>query len=69
MVWIYWVAGILGGLVLAAGLIGMARTGVTVRESLLAVVGFLILGWAVLDYRKYRRGTPESELGGGRTIE
>jgi Flp pilus assembly protein TadB len=66
--WIYGVAGTLGAFVLLVGLLGLMG-GLSVWDSLVAVVGFLLLSWAVLDYRKYRRGTPESEVDGGRTIE
>ena len=42
---------------------------VTLYAVLWAVIGFLILGWAFFDRRKFLRGTPESEVDGGRTIE
>jgi Flp pilus assembly protein TadB len=66
--WIYGVAGTLGAFIFLVGLLGLMQ-GLSIWDSLVAVVGFLIVSWAVLDYRKYRRGTPESEVGGGRTIE
>lgn len=66
--WINFVAGVLGGFLLGMGVAGLAR-GFSMWDSFLAVLGFLIAGWAVLDYRRYRRGTPESEVEGGHTIE
>jgi hypothetical protein len=66
--WINTVAGIVG---LAAMLWGLAllSSGISLRGVVWAVFGFLVLGWAFFDRRKFSRGTPESEVGGGRTIE
>lgn len=66
--WINFVAGVLGGFLLGMGVAGLAR-GFSTWDSFLAVLGFLIASWAVLDYRRFRRGTPESEVEGGHTIE
>ena len=67
--WIHYLAGLLGGAVLGYGVAGFGTGNLTVRSSVLAVLGFLIVGWAILDYRCFRRGTAESELDGGHTIE
>jgi hypothetical protein len=66
--WIYVVAAIVGCVALGIG-IGRMMAGLSMMNATWAVLGFLVLGWALLDRRKYRRGTPESELNGGRTIE
>lgn len=66
--WIHVAAGLLGALLLIVGVLGL-REGFDIRSTFLAVLGFLIAGWAVLDYRRFRRGTPESEVDGGHTIE
>jgi uncharacterized membrane protein YdcZ (DUF606 family) len=66
--WIYAVGGVVGGVFIAFGIIGLS-SGISVGATFLAVLGFLIAGWAVLDYRRFQRGTPESEVDGGRTIE
>ena len=66
--WIHLVAAVAG---VAAMLFGLARWLRTddLSGTVLAVLGFLVLGWSVLDARRYRRGTPESEVDGGHTIE
>jgi hypothetical protein len=66
--WINVLALIVGGVVLGVG-VGRLILGAMLGGSVLAVLGFLIVGWAVLDRRRFRRGTPESEVDGGRTIE
>lgn len=66
--WIHALAAVLGGLVLGVG-IGRLAVGELLVGSVLAVLGFLVVGWAMLDLRRFRRGTPESELDGGHTIE
>jgi hypothetical protein len=66
--WINFLGGLVGTAMLVAGSIGL-RAGFGMADSFIAVLGFLIAGWAVLDYRRYRRGTPESEVDGGHTIE
>lgn len=66
--WINTVAGVVG---LAAMLWGLSllASEVSLRGVVWAVFGFLVLGWAFFDRRKFSRGTPESEVDGGRTIE
>jgi hypothetical protein len=66
--WLHGLAGALGAIIFLAGILGLTQ-GLSLRDSLLAVLGFLIMSWAALDYRRFRRGTPESEVEGGRTIE
>ena len=66
--WINFLAGAVGGFLLALGVVGLSG-GFSARASLVAVLGFLIAGWAALDYRRFRPGTPESEVDGGHTIE
>ena len=66
--WVNVAAAVVGGVVMGVGL-GRLLSQPTLRASVLAVLGFLIVGWAVLDRRRFRRGTPESEVDGGRTIE
>lgn len=66
--WINFAAGAVGAILLAIGIVGL-MDGFSVRSSFMAVLGFLVLSWAALDYRRYRKGTPESEVDGGHTIE
>jgi hypothetical protein len=66
--WLHGLAGALGAIIFLTGIFGLTR-GLSLGDSLFAVLGFLIMSWAALDYRRFRRGTPESEVGGGRTIE
>lgn len=66
--WINVVAATVGGVALGIG-IGRLVFAITLGGTLWAVMGFLLVGWAVFDRRKFRRGTPESEVDGGRTIE
>jgi len=66
--WINGVAGLVGGVFIALGVLGL-RGGFSVQSTFLAVLGFLIAGWAVLDYRRFMKGVPESELEGGHTVE
>ena len=66
--WINVLAGVTGGVALGVG-IGWLIAGAVLTGSVLAVLGFLVVGWAVLDRRRFRRGTPESEVDGGHTIE
>jgi hypothetical protein len=57
-----------GGLMLGVGIARMILVP-SLGSLVWAVLGFLVLGWAVLDRRRFRRGTPESEVDGGHTIE
>ena len=67
-IWINAVAAIVGALALMTGIVRLV-TGFFLVGATWAVIGFLIIGWAVLDRRKFVRGTAESELDGGHTIE
>jgi hypothetical protein len=66
--WFDVVAGVVGGLVLGSGIGWMAR-GFTMGAAIWTLLGMIILWWAFSDRRKYRRGTPESEVNGRHTIE
>lgn len=66
--WVNVAAGVVGGIAMGMG-VGRLYFGFTMGGLLWAVLGFLLVGWAVFDRRKFRRGTPESEVDGGRTIE
>lgn len=66
--WIHYLAAAVGGFVFALGIAGLVR-GISLFDTLVAVIGFLVVGWAVLDFRRFRRGTPESEVDGGHTVE
>ena len=66
--WIHAVGGTAGLVLLLGGIWGL-QFGFSLLHSFLAVLGFLVISWAALDYRKFRRGTQESEVEGGRTIE
>jgi hypothetical protein len=66
--WIHLLGGIAGAILVALGILRLMHD-FSVMGSFLAVLGFLIAGWAALDYRRFRRGTPESEVEGGHTIE
>ena len=66
--WINTVAGLVGLAGLAWGL-SLLVTAPSLNGVVWSVLGFLVLGWAIFDRRKFSRGTPESEVDGGRTIE
>lgn len=66
--WIDVVAGVMGGLILGSGIAWLARYG-TPGAAVWTLVGGILLWWAFSDRRKYRRGTPESEVNGSHTIE
>jgi hypothetical protein len=66
--WVNYLGGVVGALVFIWGLWSLSEA-FTLPGAIWAVLGFLILGWAFLDRRKFSRGTPESEMDGGRTIE
>ena len=61
--WLNAVAALLGGLMLGFGL-GRFVHQPSVQYGELALVGLLILWYAVSDYRKSRPDTPESETHG-----
>lgn len=62
------VAALLGLLMMGIGIARLAA-GLSPLNLTWAILGFIVVGWVVLERRKYRRGTPESELDGDRTIE
>ena len=66
--WVNVLAATVGGVALGLGL-GELYNGFSLFGVFWAVFGFLVVGWAVLDRRRFRAGTPESEVGGGHTIE
>lgn len=66
--WVNLLGAVAGGVTLGIGLARMVLE-FSLLSMVLAVLGFLVLGWAVLDWRRFRRGTPESEVDGGHTIE
>lgn len=66
--WINLIAAVVGCLLIAVGVFDL-RYGFRFGATFMAVLGFLIIGWAALDYRRFRTGTRESEVDGGRTIE
>ncbi len=66
--WINVVAAVVGGLIFGSG-VGQLIFGFTIGAAVLTVIGLLILWWAFSDRRKYRPGTPESEVNGSHTIE
>jgi hypothetical protein len=66
--WINALAGVVGVGSMIMGVIGL-MDGFSVQSTFVAVLGFLVAGWAALDYRRFLKGTPESEVEGGHTIE
>jgi hypothetical protein len=66
--WLNVIAAILGGIMLGYG-IGRFAHHPSLVPGVTAVVGLLVLWYAVSDRRKARDDTPESEDHGGRTIE
>lgn len=67
--WINLVGGLVGCVLLATGILGLISGGFGLWDSFIAVLGFLIVSWAAFDYRRFRRGTAESEVDGGHVIE
>jgi hypothetical protein len=65
--WINALAALIGGLMLGFGL-GRFVHGPSVSYGALALVGLLVLWYAVSDYRKSRPENPESETH-GHTLE
>ncbi|HEX6924247.1 MAG TPA: hypothetical protein VF167_02370 [Longimicrobiaceae bacterium] len=63
--WVNVVGATIGGLALGYGL-GSLYNGFSLYGIFWAVLGFVVLGWAIFDRRRFRPGTPESE---GKTIE
>jgi|GEM_PF-993505 len=66
--WLNIVAAIVGGIVLGFG-VGRFAHHPSLLPGVTAVVGLIVLWYAIADRRKSRPGTPESERDGGRTIE
>ena len=66
--WVNVLGATVGGIALGSGVVRLFA-GFSLLGTLWAVIGFLVLGWAVFDSRRFRRGTPESEVDGGHTIE
>ncbi|HEY7770839.1 hypothetical protein [Longimicrobium sp.] len=66
--WVNVVGAVAGGLFLGYGL-GTLPGGITAWGALWTVLGFVLLWWTLMDRRKARSGTPESEADGSRTIE
>ena len=65
--WLNAVAALIGGLMLGFGL-GRFVHQPSVQYGVVALVGLLVLWYAVSDYRKARPENPESETH-GRTVE
>jgi hypothetical protein len=65
--WLNGLAALLGGLMLGFGL-GRFVHQPSLRFGVVALVGLLVLWYAISDYRKARPGTPESERH-DRTVE
>jgi Na+/melibiose symporter-like transporter len=66
--WLAVVVAVLGGIALGLGLARL-RLGFTMGAAVWAVIGVILLWWAISDSRKAHRGTPESEADGSHTIE
>ena len=63
--WLNVVAATIGGVTMGLGL-GSLYNGFSPGGMFWSVLGFVIMGWAIFDRRRYRRGTPESK---GKTVE
>jgi hypothetical protein len=61
-------AAIVGGVMLGWGIGRFAHQPAMV-PGVFAVFGLILLWWALSDRRKGEPGAPESEVGGGHTIE
>jgi hypothetical protein len=66
--WVNIAAAVAGGLALGYGL-GTLPGGITAYGVVWTVLGFVLLWWTLVDRRKSRPGTPESEADGSHTIE
>lgn len=66
--WVNVLAAVVGGIALGVG-VGRLILGVGLGGAVWTVLGVVILWWAFLDRRKWRRGTPESEVDGSHTVE
>lgn len=61
--WLHYLAGFLGGILLGYGVAHLSE-GFSLWYGFLSLVGLIVLGWAIVDYRRFRHGTPESEVDG-----
>lgn len=66
--WVNVAGAIVGGVMLGYGL-GTLPRGITPGGVLWVVLGLILLWWTMIDRRKARRGTPESEADGSHTVE
>jgi hypothetical protein len=66
--WVNVLAAVVGGVSLGYGL-GTLPGGVTPAGVLWVVLGLVLLWWTLIDRRKARPDTPESEADGSHTIE
>ncbi|HEV2146252.1 MAG TPA: hypothetical protein VGR37_02425 [Longimicrobiaceae bacterium] len=66
--WISVAVAVLGGLSLGLG-IGRLINGFTLVAAVYALLGVILLWWAISESRKARPDTPESETDGSHTIE
>ena len=65
--WLNIVAAAVGGLTLGFGVSRFAHNP-SLTPGIMAVIGLLVLWYAISDRRKARPGTPESERHGDHTI-
>jgi hypothetical protein len=73
-VWINAAAGLAGGLMLGFGLGRFANElrfgrGINLPYAVVAVLGLLLLWWAISERRKADPRDPESEMDGSHTLE
>jgi len=66
--WLNVIAAIAGGIMMGFGIGRFVHTP-SLARGLVALVGLLVLWYAISDRRKSRDDTPESETHGGHTIE
>jgi F0F1-type ATP synthase assembly protein I len=66
--WVNVVAALLGGVMLGFG-IGRFAHHPSFLPAVMAVLGLIVLWYAISDRRKSQPGTPESEMRGDHTIE
>jgi hypothetical protein len=66
--WVNVVAAVVGGVALGYGL-GTLPGGITAGGVLWVLMGLILLWWTLIDRRKTREDTPESEMDGSHTIE
>jgi hypothetical protein len=66
--WINIIAAVVGGVSLGWG-IGRLAGGAMIAGGVWTIIGAILLWWSFADRRKWRGGSPESEVDGSRTIE